>query len=489
MLEFRTDLAQHGTPLPHAWSRCIGSGHAQLALRSDWRSQLRRAHDELGIKNVRFHGILDDDVGAMTVEQGKTIYSFYNVEQIYDGILEAGVRPFVELGFMPAALRSGSQTVFKYAGIVTPPCDLDGWAELIKRFATRLVDRYGIGEVSNWHFEVWNEPNLDAFWTGTQDDYFDLYRCTAETLKKVDPSLRVGGPATASNAWIEEFVSFCDREGLPLDFISTHQYPTDAFGAPGDDTEAQLAKSSRGILERNARDVVRQAKGRPVFYTEWSTSSNPFFHLHDEPYAAAFIARTCLNVATVVDGFSYWTFSDIFEENFFSSVPFHGGFGLLTIHGIPKPAYRAFELMNRLGDERLLVDGFHDTVDCFVVRGRDRVDVFMTNHALPGHVIADEEVRVSLHGATGRWAGATALVERIDSDHANPKRAWTEMGEPDSLLPGQVVALERESRLVAESVAVHSGGNNGDTLSLTISLPAHSLACVTLRPSSCGMAT
>lgn len=481
MPRFQSDLAQQGTALPHVWSRCVGSGHALLALRADWRRQLRRAREEIGVESVRFHGIFDDDVGTMVIDQDQAVYSFYNAEQIYDGILEADVRPFVELGFMPAALRSGTQTVFHYAANVTPPRDMDGWVELVERFTKRLIERYGAEEVRRWHFEVWNEPNLRAFWTGTQDDYFELYRHTVETLKRVDGGLRVGGPATASNAWIEDFVAFCEREGLPADFVSTHQYPTDALGMPGDDTEQQLIKSTRGILEQNARDVVRQAKGRPVIYTEWSTSSNPFFHRHDEPYAAAFVARTCLNVAGVVEGFSYWTFSDIFEENYFSSVPFHGGFGLLTIHGIPKPTYRAFELMHHLGDERLLVDGLHHTVDCFVVRGADRVSVFLTNHALPGHTISDETVEVRLVGATGSWSRVRGAVERIDETHANARRLWEAMGEPDGLLPDQVDALEEASRLVAEPVSVRC---EGDELALSLPLPAHAVACVTLRPSN-----
>ncbi|MEP7189610.1 MAG: hypothetical protein ABI901_10515 [Roseiflexaceae bacterium] len=103
-----------------------------------------------------------------------------------------------------------------------------------------------------WFFEVWNEPNLPEFWTGTQADYFKLYRYTAEAIKGVDASLQVGGPATAKNAWVEEFLDFCDTENLPADFVSTHHYPTDAFGNPGDDTEAQLAKSTRSVLREGS---------------------------------------------------------------------------------------------------------------------------------------------------------------------------------------------------------------------------------------------
>ena len=196
------------------------------------------------------------------------------------------------------------------------------------------VQRYGHEEVRQWYFEVWNEPNLDAFFTGSQRDYFALYRCTVEAIKGIDAALRVGGPATAANGWIEEFLQFCAAHAVAADFVSTHHYPTDAFGHHGDDTEAQLAASPRSVLREQARAVRREAGERPVFYTEWCTSSNPRDVLHDEPYAAASSSRPCSRRGVSLQGYSYWTFSDIFEENYFPSVPFHGGFGLLNLHGI-----------------------------------------------------------------------------------------------------------------------------------------------------------
>jgi xylan 1,4-beta-xylosidase len=162
--------------------------------------------------------------------------------------------------------------------------------------------------------------------------------------------LRVGGPATADNAWISDFLDFCKKNGLPADFISTHHYPTDSFGKPGDDTVTQLAESRRSVLRAEAREVRKQAGELPVYYTEWCTSSNPRDAMHDDPYAAAFIVKTVLEANGLVQGYSYWTFSDIFEENYFPSVPFHGGFGLLNIHGIAKPSYRAFQLLHAFGN-------------------------------------------------------------------------------------------------------------------------------------------
>src|SRR5918999_1133751 len=358
-LSFFCDLAEATTPLKHFWEHTVGSDHAPVALRADWQAQLRRCHDELGFRYVRFHGLLSDDVGTLIRHEEKFLYSFFNADQIFDFLLTIGMKPFVELSFMPEALASGGATVFNYEANVTPPRDYKQWATLISKLVSHWVERYGAREVREWFFEVWNEPNLNEFWTGTQRDYFKLYRYTAEAVEQVDARLRVGGPATAANEWVEEFLDFCERNSLPADFVSTHHYPTDAFGKETDDTETQLARSRRSVLREQAQDTFRRARGKPVYYTEWNTSSNPRDPLHDEPYAAAFVAKTVMEMNGLVEGYSFWTFSDIFEENYFPSIPFHGGFGLLSLHGIAKPSYRAFQVLHRLGENSLPVQGSH----------------------------------------------------------------------------------------------------------------------------------
>ena len=326
-----------------------------MALRSDWQQQLKRAHDELGFRYVRFHGLLSD-IGTMIRDDNDLVYSFFNCDHIFDFLLSIGMKPFVELSFMPTALASGKRTVFSYEANVTPPKDYKQWVALIERLVSHLVDRYGEREVAQWFFEVWNEPNLKKFWSGSQRDYFKLYRHTVEAIKSVSPALQVGGPATAKSEWIEEFVDFCGRNDVACDFVSTHHYPNDGFESD-EDVDLQLFQSQRGIMREVAANTRSHSRNRPVYYTEWNSSSVPWDALHDEPYAAAFVASTILEANGLVDGYSFWTFSDLFEENYFPSKPFHGGFGLLTLHGIPKPSYRAFELFRELGDRQSLVDG------------------------------------------------------------------------------------------------------------------------------------
>lgn len=474
-LEFSCDLAQQGTELLHPWEHTVGSCHAPLALRADWQQQLRRCHSELGFRYVRFHGLLSDDVGTAIEHNGQLSYSFFNADQIIDFLLTIGMRPFVELSFMPTALASGSRTVFHYRGNVTPPKDHRQWAALIDTLVRHWVDRYGIREVGEWFFEVWNEPNLKAFWTGTRKDYFTLYQVTANAIKAIDPSLKVGGPATARDGWIEEFLEFCETARVPVDFVTTHHYPTDALGHEDDDTETQLANSQRGVLREWTQNTRRRAGRRPLYYTEWNSSSNPRDPRHDDPYAAAFVAKTALEASDLVQGYSFWTFSDIFEENYFPSVPFHGGFGLLNLHGIAKPTYRAFQLLHKLGHERLLVDGLHQTVNAWVTRENERITVLLVNHALPRHAIMSQRVRVHLAHApepSGVW------VERIDESHANAKRRWEELGAPEYPASATLEQLHEASRVTREACA---WTRRDEEVRLELDLPPHAVAALTIE--------
>ena len=475
MPDFTCNLRQPGSVFPHFWEHTVGSGHAPLALRADWQKQMLRCHHELGFQYVRFHALLSDEMGTLVCEEEQLLYSFFNTDRIFDFLLSIGMRPFVELSFVPEALASGHTTVFNYRANVTPPKDYGQWAALIQKLTSHWVERYGAAEVREWFFEVWNEPNLKSFWTGGQEDYFKLYSCTAAAIKGVDRSLKVGGPATADNQWIPEFLDYCKKNAVPVDFVSTHHYPTDAFGKPGADTVTQLEHAPRGGMKHEVAKSRAEANGLPLYYTEWSISSNPRDPMHDEPFAAAFATRIVMEAHGLVQGYSYWTFSDIFSENYFPSVPFHGGFGLLNLYGIAKPAYRAFQLLHGLGTEVMEVQGTHATVNAWVVRKDNSATIVMTNLAMPRHPIQTELVDVRLAGAP---APRTAWIERIDEDHANPLRLWQSMGEPEYLSALQVEQLEAASAL--KKAPQHWTQENG-IMGLAVDLPPQSVAVVTVE--------
>jgi len=473
--EFRCDLAEPGEAFPHFWEHRVGSGHATLALRADWQAQMHPAHDELGFRHVRFHGLLDDDMGTLIDQNDQPLYSFCNADQIFDFLLSIGMRPFVELSFMPGMLASTDQTIFRYRANVSPPKGFGQWKALIAKLAAHWVDRYGADEVRQWLFEVWNEPNLDAFGSGKPEDYFRLYASTARAMKSVDPALKIGGPATAANAWIDDFITYRVDHDLPADFISTHHFPTDAFGMPGDDTETQPSRSRRSALRDEARAAQRQAGGRPLYYTEWSTSSNPRDPMHDEPCAADFITKTVVEARGLVDGYGYWTFSNILEENYFPSQAFRGGFGLMTLQGIAKHAYRAYQLLHGLGTELLPVERTHPTVDAWAVRDGDAVTVLLCNFALPRPAIEGEAVHLKLDCNV---APLSAKITRIDAKNANAKALWQKMGAPGYLNGDQVAELCAASEMKSAAQAVfHQAGR----LICDVTVPPLGIAAIRLE--------
>src|SRR5690349_12759751 len=203
------DAQSAAHPFPHYWERMFGSGRAILSLRDSYRRDLRQVKEATNFEYIRFHAIFHDEVGIYDEDaQGKPVYNFSYVDQIYDGLLANGVRPFVELSFMPQKLASHpAPHPFWYHPNVAPPKDWNRWGDLVEAFTRHLVERYGIDEVSQWYFEVWNEPNID-FWAGDpkESTYYQLYDAGARAVKRVSPRLRVGGPATAQAAWVDRFI-------------------------------------------------------------------------------------------------------------------------------------------------------------------------------------------------------------------------------------------------------------------------------------------
>lgn len=337
---------------------CIGAGRANEGLRADWQRQLRQAKQACGFEYIRMHGLLCDDMGVYHEEHGKPVYNWQYIDELYDFLVDLKVRPFVELGFMPNGLASGKKTIFWWRGNVTPPKDYSKWADLIAALTRHWIERYGLVEVKKWYFEVWNEPNLDGFWAGDQKEYFKLYSVTAQAIKAVEPSLRVGGPATAGAAWVQEFIRYCVESHSPLDFITTHSYGVDVghldeYGGRG----TVLSKNPDSIIG-DVKRVRQQIKDSsmptlPLHFTEWSSSYTPADPVHDSYVSAPYILEKLKSTLGVVDSMSYWTFTDIFEEAGPRATPFHGGFGLINYQDIKKPAFRAYEYLNKLGPKKL----------------------------------------------------------------------------------------------------------------------------------------
>ena len=347
--------------LPQSSNLCVGAGRANEGLRADWQRQLKMAHDECGFKYIRFHGLLSDDMGVYFEDKGKSVYNWQYIDELFDFLLRIKMKPFVEVGFMPGGLASGNNTIFWWRGNVTPPRDYQKWDDLIKATVKHWVERYGEAEVASWYFEIWNEPNLKGgFFTGDQQDYFKLYRETALAIKSVSNKFRVGGPATAGNAWIADMINFCQKESAPIDFISTHDYGVKQGFLDANGQGGTVLDRDRNVISNHMKGTRKtiQSSALPnlqLHYTEWSASYSPADPIHDSYHEAAYILNTIKQAAPYVNSMSYWTFTDIFEEAGPRSTPFHGGFGLINYQGLKKPAYYAFKYLNQLGKTELKV--------------------------------------------------------------------------------------------------------------------------------------
>jgi len=493
MIKFSVDPFSQGTPFRHYWEQCVGSCHAVMGLRADWRAQLEKTHRDLGFQFVRFHGLLDDAMSVCIREPdqsngktpGKLRYSFFNIDSIFDFLLSIGMKPFIELSFMPSALASGTKTCFHYKANVTPPADYLQWEALIRILTQHLVDRYGLTEVRSWYFEIWNEPNLNFFWGGSKEDYFKLFQHSTRAIKSVDSELRVGGPATSVNAWISDLLNFCCSNAVPIDFVSTHHYPTDdPLWKHSDLTTEEFFQQfgseygayERGILRKMAEKARAQAGELPLYYTEWNTSAMLPDSIHDEPYSAAMVAKTIADNDGLVEGYSFWTFSDLFEEAGQFAAPFHGGYGLLNVYGIPKPTYRILEMLHYTGHARIPVEGGNgSTVEMLAVRDGSTLSLLAYNHNVPGEQIFTEEVSIQLKGISSH---GPISIARIDQDHANPKKKWLELDSPEYPTQSELVELEKASQVSTQQLdfAITNEG-----MIFNFLLPPHGVALITIK--------
>ena len=470
--------------LQRPWEPMIGSEHLSYMLSQDRtggqvigpevREALRIAHDELGVRAVRAHAILCDDLGVYTESGGRAVHDFSGVDRVYDQLMEIGLRPVVELSFMPRELaRDPGKTVFSYGAIVSPPRDWDRWADLVRDLTAHLTERYGRDEVvSRWAFEVWNEPNLDVFWSGTPQEYFRLYDVSARAVKSVHPDLRVGGPSSAAAGWIGELLGHLEGSDLPLDFLSTHVY-----GNVPLDLRPALASFGR--------------PGAPIWWTEWGTTPTHFHHVGDTVFAAAFLLRGMTSALGRIEALSHWVASDHFEELGRPPELFHGGFGLLSVGNLRKPRYWAMALLARLGPARLPVtvsgDGAGGLVEALAARHDDgRIGILAWNVTLDqskigGDPLLDRRIRVRV--PVPPLTAYDIRHYRIDAGHSNIVTAWEQMRDGGPWPSRQQwTALAQLNTLDQLRPAERATASGDGTLEVGFDLPMPAVSYLELAP-------
>lgn len=485
--------------LHHVWNACVGAGRANEALRADWQAHFREAVQVLGMRYVRFHGLFHDDMFVYRTHDGggfappeplpEPVLTFAYVDKVFDAILDAGARPFVELGFMPRSLATQTETLFWWKAHCSPPNDMGRWVALVTATVEHWIERYGLDEVRRWPLEVWNEPNLvPHFWTGTRTQYFELYEATARAIKAIDPGLRVGGPSTSvfvpddryagethdttaevataeapdpdaldwRPVWVDEFIAWCAARDLPIDFFTVHLYPTDyACDAAGSARfiHRHVDATYDDLVTMRATIADSPYPGAELHITEWSTSPSSRDAMHDTLFAATYITRTYLRAAALADSVSYWAFTDVFEEGGGGVGPFHGGFGLVNEQGIHKPTFHAMAMLARLGDRVLVqtphgvvtrssVDGAVAALFCNYPDGMGSSGVGSAQTYTETRRLAEVgPSRRIRHRVEGLPAGARFDVEVLDWDHGNVAEAWHRMGAPLNLTRAQAAEL------------------------------------------------
>ena len=479
----------NGEKFEHFWSKSVGAGRANEGLRAGWLEQLEMVQEDCGFEYVRFHGIFHDDMFPVFVNEGEYSYNWQYIDDLFDRMLDLNVKPFVELAFFPTALAAeDSKTQFWWKANITPDESKFGeWHNLVKAFTQHCVDRYGIDEVLTWYFEVWNEPNLYyGFFDGTKSQYFELYKQSVTAVRSVDNRLLVGGPSssnfvadgrydgevenrdgdlitfTAENinelewkgAWIEDFLAYCEKENLPVDFVSTHPYPTDYPFNPttgkGKDFSRNVNSTKTDIEWLNK--VIKESAypNAEIHLTEWNTSPNSRDAMHDFLPPAAYIAKVNLDCIGLTNSLAFWTFTDIFEEKGGAESIFHGGFGMINYQGLVKPSFHAYRMLHQLGDEELFKNDY-----LFVSKNstNGKIVALAYNYPEDHYKAVPSSIKKIEKYENGKprqldltisdlKPGIMFKVEVLDAESGNIFNYWEDMGKPEPPTREQIKVMK-----------------------------------------------
>jgi xylan 1,4-beta-xylosidase len=343
---------------------------------------------------------------------------------------------------------------------------------LVGAFARHCLDRYGLDEIAQWYYEVWNEPNID-FWTGSQKDYWKLYDTSAAALKAVSPRLRVGGPVTARAAWVADFIAHCSTQNVPLDFISTHIYPQDEWVEyPGLRGSPHKPGMYVPDVVRGVRETVRRSAmpDLEIDLTEWNSltplpdgsvawADNPCL---DNISAAAEVCDLATAVDADCDTFCWWEASDVFEEGGMSMSEFSGIYGLLTLNGIPKATLNAFRFLNRLHSGRLELRHEPLAAGCGLVAtaGEENLQVLLWYRDLTVYGAGTQQPWTgTLELPWAESAKPLLVQERITAGAGSCYETWQSLGSPQNLSPIEHHLLEVHA--APEARVFHPDAGNG----------------------------
>jgi xylan 1,4-beta-xylosidase len=488
--DIQLDVSKASQPLDRFHDLSVGSDFPGTLLRDDSMAQLKTTVDELGFRYLRFHAIFHDVFKTVQERDGKIVYDWTKIDELYDAMLKRGIKPFVELGFTPLAMATSGNEIFYWKGNTSHPRH-DAWKDLVHNFVTHIIARYGQEEVRKWPFEVWNEPNLDGFWEkADQQAYFALYDLTARTIKAIDPELKVGGPSTAGAAWVPEFLAHVKANNVPVDFVTTHTYGVDGGFLDEMGKEDTKLSASPDAIVGDVRKVRREIEasaypGLPLYFTEWSTSYTPRDLVHDSYISAPYILSKLKASQGQLQGMSYWTYTDLFEEPGPPPTPFHGGFGLMNREGIRKPAWFAYKYLHALNGNSIPVEdgqtmaSYDGKAAAALLWTFAQPEQKVSNRPFYSRIVPNKAADAASVTFKGLKAGSYQLtVQRTGFRKNDAYSAYIDMGAPKSLTPA---SLKRLQDLTADKPEVQRQVSVGADGKASVKLPMKTNDIVLVR--------
>lgn len=370
-------------PFVNNVNKIITFGRAYEGLIADVQNQLIDIQKNFNYEYIRFTGIFNEDMHVYSeTENGISLYNWNYTDKLIDFLVSLNLKPFINLGYMPEKIASDSKYIFNWKGNISYPSDVKKWNNLVTNFINHLFERYGSELVESWYFEIWNNPDLEAFWGDSKERYFEFFKNTLNSIKKISKNIKVGGPSGNSiykknyyNLWIRDLYNYLSSNSYHLDFFSIHFYrynytkETDFLGYIN-------KKESIKNLENIYSEFALNFQGKmELIVTEWNPGKMYGNYTQDTCYMATNIVYDFINTVNFVPKLAYWSFTDIFEEYGVSQDIFHGGFGLFTINNLKKASYNAFNLINRLGSS--IIEKGEDWI---ITRNKNKIQVLLCNY-------------------------------------------------------------------------------------------------------------
>ncbi len=505
------DASKQTAGNPHFWSASVGTGTASLTLRSDLETHYKIGNREAGFQRVRGHGVLNDDMG---IYKGPGSYNWTNFDKYLTAISQAGMRPIMEMDFMPTALAlsGSSRDIYKSA---------TDYKNFITAVVQHCVDKFGMTDVSQWYWEIWNEPDYPGFWNGSDaneatsaklSEYYGLYDNAVAAITSIIPNALVGGPATTNAAPVTGFLQHCKSAGTRVTFASSHVYPGGASGGASADASGLVSDNNSRVSDiTSAGYTTSQVMS---FNTEWNSSysgqgggTGDDVTSMDNNWNVGFILKGVKLLSDKNSGntpavsvFSYWVLSDVFDESSGPSgsyilgknngqLPFGQVFGLMTAQGVRKAAFNAFKMLNMLGPVRLQSGGGtgSDGVDAMATLSQagDALQVLVYDTYVKLNTTGTDMVTVNISNLPSGLAGKEVFVTQylVDATHSNPYSVWQSQGSPGSPSETQWQAMKAAQHLALAQPVTTATLTTSYTTSFTMNRQAGTLLVLsTARP-------